>query len=209
MLKKETSQQYWNVRSKLFADYYKKPNLFDKIFRKAIYQRAAVAQSVINEVDDATILDIGSGPGLNAITWLKNSHAKSLTGIDFAPEMVNYAREMAEKEHLDTRAEFIEDDFMNYDFGETKFDVAVASGVFDYVENPQALADRAASLTKYAFIASWPKNGLRMALRRFRYTCPVYHYTEEQVKNILSKSGFTQIKMAVNTAVGIITIAIK
>ena len=30
-----TAQQYWDVRSDLFANYYKKPSLFDKMFRKA------------------------------------------------------------------------------------------------------------------------------------------------------------------------------
>ena len=57
-----TAQEYWDVRSDLFANYYKKPSLFDKTFRKGVFIRTAVALKTIKEFDRPTILDIGSGP---------------------------------------------------------------------------------------------------------------------------------------------------
>ena len=40
------------------------------------------------------------------------------------------------------------------------------------------------AVTNKAFVVSWPLNGLRMALRRYRYTCPVYHYNEADVRRL-------------------------
>src|SRR5262245_58215342 len=101
-----TAQEYWNVRTELFASYYKRPSWFDKIFRKAVFLRTAVAMKTIREFDRPTILDIGSGPGVNSVTWLKNSNAKALLGIDFADAMVEYARRNAAAEGVGDRCRF-------------------------------------------------------------------------------------------------------
>src|SRR6202011_3870248 len=107
-----TAQQYWDERSDLFASYYKKPSTFDKLFRKAVYLRTAVALKTIQEYPDCTVLDIGSGPGVNSVTWMKNSKASRLLGIDFAESMNEYARKNAAAEGVADRCEFIEGDFM-------------------------------------------------------------------------------------------------
>jgi cyclopropane fatty-acyl-phospholipid synthase-like methyltransferase len=179
-----TAQQYWDVRSDLFANYYKKPFWFDKTFRKAVYTRTAVMLNTIKECGKCTVLDIGSGPGVNSVTWLKNSDATYLLGIDFAENMNEYARKNAEAEGVADRCKFIDGDFLTYDFKGEKFDVACAAGVTDYVKDIEALVKKMDEVTNKAFVASWPKGGLRMALRRYRYTCPVYQYNEADVRRL-------------------------
>src|SRR5437868_15093627 len=129
-----TAQQYWDVRSDLFANYYKKPSLFDKTFRKAVYVRTAVVLKTIKAFDQPTVLDIGSGPGVNSVTWLKNTNAKFLLGIDFAESMNEYARKHAQAEGVGERCKFIAGDFLKYDFKGEKFTVSAACGVLDYVK---------------------------------------------------------------------------
>jgi ubiquinone/menaquinone biosynthesis C-methylase UbiE len=179
-----TAQQYWDVRSELFANYYKKPSLFDKLFRKAVYTRTAVTLQTIKEFGKCTILDIGSGPGVNSVTWLKNSEATFLLGIDFAETMNEYARKNAEAEGVGSRCKFVEGDFLTYDFKGQKYDVSAAMGVVDYVKETDQLIKKMDAVTNKAFVVSWPLNGLRMALRRYRYTCPVYHYNEADVRRL-------------------------
>ncbi len=179
-----TAQQYWDVRSDLFANYYKKPSLFDKLLRKAVYTRTAVALKVIKECGKCTVLDIGSGPGVNSVTWLKNSEATFLLGIDFAENMNEYARKNAENEGVGERCKFVEGDFLTYDFHNEKYDVSVAVGVTDYVKDMDVFLKKMDAVTNKAFVLSWPLNGLRMALRRYRYTCPVYHYNEADVRRL-------------------------
>jgi cyclopropane fatty-acyl-phospholipid synthase-like methyltransferase len=178
-----TAQQYWDVRSDLFANYYKKPSLFDKLLRKAVYTRTAVTLKVIKENGKCTVLDIGSGPGVNSVTWLKNSEATQLLGIDFAENMNEYARKNAENEGVGTRCRFVEGDFLTYNFND-KYDVSAAMGVADYVKEMDVFLKKMDAVSNKAFVVSWPLNGLRMALRRYRYTCPVYHYNEADVRRL-------------------------
>jgi 2-polyprenyl-3-methyl-5-hydroxy-6-metoxy-1,4-benzoquinol methylase len=179
-----TAQQYWDVRSDLFANYYKKPSLFDKAFRKAVYVRTAVVLNTVKEFDQPTVLDIGSGPGVNSVTWLKNSNAKFLLGIDFAESMNEYARKHAQAEGVGDRCKFIAGDFMKYDFKGEKFTVSAACGVLDYVKESKEFMQKMDAVTSGAFVVSWPENGLRMALRRYRYTTPVYHYDEAAIRKL-------------------------
>jgi len=172
------------VRSDLFANYYKKPSWFDKMFRKAVFVRTAVALKTIKEFDQPTVLDIGSGPGVNSVTWLKNSNAKFLLGLDFAQNMVDYARKNAEQEGVADRCRFETGDFFTYDFKGEKFTVSVAAGVVDYVKDTKAFMKRMDEVTSGAYVVSWPENGLRMALRRYRYTTPVYHYGEADIRRL-------------------------
>jgi cyclopropane fatty-acyl-phospholipid synthase-like methyltransferase len=178
-----TAQQYWDVRSDLFANYYKKPSLFDKLLRKAVYTRTAVTLKVIKEFGKCTVLDIGSGPGVNSVTWLKNSEATQLLGIDFAENMNEYARKNAENEGVGARCKFGEGDFLTYNFND-KYDVSAAMGVADYVKEMDVFLKKMDAVSNKAFVVSWPLNGLRMALRRYRYTCPVYHYNEADVRKL-------------------------
>jgi cyclopropane fatty-acyl-phospholipid synthase-like methyltransferase len=190
-----SAQQYWDVRSDLFANYYKKPSAFDKMFRKAVYTRTAVALQVIKENGKCTILDIGSGPGVNSVTWLKNSEASHLLGIDFAENMNEYARKNAAAEGVGNRCKFIEGDFLLHDFKGEKFDVSVAVGVTDYVKEIQELIAKMDAVSNKAFVASWPLNGLRMAMRRYRYTCPVYHYNEADVRRLHEKCNIKNLEI--------------
>jgi SAM-dependent methyltransferase len=184
MSKTITAQQYWDVRSELFANYYKKPSWFDKMFRKAVFVRTAVALNTIKEFDHPTILDIGSGPGVNSVTWLKNSNASFLLGLDFAENMNEYARKNAAAEGVGDRSKFVQGDFFTYDFKAERFTVAVAAGVVDYVKDTAAFLKKMDTVTSGAFVISWPENGLRMALRRYRYTTPVYHYNEADIRRL-------------------------
>jgi 2-polyprenyl-3-methyl-5-hydroxy-6-metoxy-1,4-benzoquinol methylase len=179
-----TAQEYWDVRSDLFANYYKKPTWFDKTFRKAVFVRTAVALKTIQGFEHPTILDIGSGPGVNSVTWLKNSNAKFLLGLDFAQNMVDYARKNAEQEGVADRCRFETGDFFTYDFKGEKFTVSVAAGVVDYVKDTKSFMKRMDEVTSGAYVVSWPENGLRMALRRYRYTTPVYHYNEADIRRL-------------------------
>lgn len=194
---KETAQSYWDDRSELFGNYYIKPSLFDKIFRRGVYERIAVSMKACMDIQNASVLDIGSGPGLNSIYLIKNAKASHVTGIDFAPQMISFANEAVTSEGIADKCNFILGDALTYDFGNKKFDFSMAMGVFDYIEDAEALIKRMSELTTKTFVISWPENGLRMWLRRQRYTCPLYHYTIEEIKNLHANAGITLDKLEI------------
>ena len=195
--KTETVQSYWDARSDLFGNYYKKPSLFDRIFRKGVYERQAIAVQACKEIPNAKVLDIGSGPGVNSVSLIKNAGASHIFGVDFAQHMIDYATNTAKEEGVADKCTFVLGDVLTYDFGGRKFDYTYALGVFDYVEDAQALLSRMSQLSTGSFMASWPENGLRMALRRYRYTCPLFHYTEQQVKDLHKKAGIPADKLEI------------
>lgn len=195
--KTETVQNYWDARSDLFGNYYKKPSAFDRVFRKGVYERQAVAVKACKEIPHATVLDIGSGPGINSVSLIKNAGAAHVFGVDFAQQMIDYANNTAKEEGVSDKCTFVLGDVLTYDFGNKKFDYSYALGVFDYVEQAQALLNRMSQLSTRSFMASWPENGLRMALRRYRYTCPLFHYSEQQIKDLHKKAGIPENKLEI------------
>jgi len=194
-LKTTSVQDYWNKHSDLFGDYYKNPTWFDRTFRKAIFLRAMIAIDICKQLPNPNVLDIGSGPGVNSVALLKKGGASRLTGIDFAPSMIELARGYAASENLGDRCEFIEGDFMKHEFEPEGFDLTIALGVFDYIGDPMAFLGKMRRIAKKAVVASWPENGLRMFLRKMRYSCPVYPYTEDQIRDLHRNAGINEVEL--------------
>lgn len=69
----------------------------------------------------STILDLGCGPGLYATRLARKGH--TVTGIDFGPASVTYARQQAAAGGL--ACEFIEADIRQANYGEDRFDLAM------------------------------------------------------------------------------------
>jgi SAM-dependent methyltransferase len=196
MTSREASvQDYWNRHSDLFSEYYKNPSWFDRLFRKAIFVRAMVAIDAARELPSPAVLDVGSGPGINSVALIKKGGARSVTGIDFAANMNDLAAQFARSEGVADRCEFLQGDFLEYPFEEKSFDLAIALGVFDYVAEAQRLLSKMASCARRTVVASWPQDGLRMRLRQARYTCPVYPYTEEQVRRLHENAGLERVRL--------------
>jgi hypothetical protein len=69
-------------------------------------------------------------------------------------------------------------------------------GFFDYIENPTAIVGQMRERTRSTMIMSWPKaNEWRAPIRRVRFKflgCPLYLYTEAQVRTILADAGVTR-----------------
>jgi SAM-dependent methyltransferase len=192
---KESAQSYWDSRSELFNNYYERPSLFDGLFRRGIYERVGVAIKTCREIHRPTVLDIGSGPGANSVSMIKNTSAVKLVGIDFSPHMIELAKAKAEAAGVAQKCEFILGDVMTHNFGKTTFDFSMGLGLFDYVQDAPALIKKIAELTTTSFVISWPEDGVRMALRRRRYTCPLFHYSVANIKQLHAGAGIKRLEL--------------
>ena len=170
----------------------------NKWLRKGLFTRHRLTFENCGDLTGAKVLDIGCGTGRFSIECAKRG-ANRVVGIDFAPSMIEYSQNIAEQMKVADKCKFICDDFLSHQFDE-QFDVVLAQGVFDYVREPEPLFEKIASMKPRRFLASFPKFNLIWSIQRhIRYNwirkCPIYNYTEEQLKQLYTRAPFTEYEL--------------
>lgn len=79
------------------------------------------------------VLEVGVGTGANLTFYPKNVH---VTGIDFSPKMLSFARERAQE--VAARVQLLEMDVQHLTFADNTFDTVVSTCVFCSVPDPIA-----------------------------------------------------------------------
>lgn len=192
---------YFEAHAETFDSIYLNESRFSRwlntIFRKAVYERFHIAITESGNITGKTILDIGCGSGRYMVEYAKQG-ADKVTGIDFSAPMLDLARKLVIQQGVEERCEFVQGDFLEHDFTH-KFDVVLAMGVFDYVENPQAFLQKLTVCSRGIVIAGFPgKSLLRMPLRRLRYrmrNCPIYFYSADEINRLANAVGLKDYKL--------------
>jgi demethylmenaquinone methyltransferase/2-methoxy-6-polyprenyl-1,4-benzoquinol methylase len=91
-----------------------------------------------------TVLDVGTGTGVLIPLLSSFTEAKNITAIDFAPSMIERARE----KFGGTGAVFITGDIMEYPLPESSFDIIACYSVFPHFDNHPAALSRLVSFLK-------------------------------------------------------------
>lgn len=197
----DSVQRYWDKNASEFDSLYDSGGalrrVFNAVFRKALFERIRIAADEITRVKDATVLDVGCGSGRTTLP-LARAGAKHVTGVDFAPQMIELARRAAESANLGARCTFTVGDFMTADLG-GPFDYVTALGVFDYVDAPVPFLRRMLSLAKHGAIFSVPVPSLvRANLRKVRYGrfgVNVHFYEERDLQRLGADAGAATTKI--------------
>lgn len=71
----------------------------------------------------STVFDVTCGPGLYAVELARRGCV--VTGVDFAPASVAYARDLAKSEGVSARCTFVEQDIRQTDYSGANFDAAM------------------------------------------------------------------------------------
>jgi len=189
--------QYWDRIAPEFDSIYsgRKSALaraLDRWLRRDMYQRFDWVMNNACNPTDETVCDVGCGSG-RFVSALAKKGAR-VTGVDFAPEMLRLARELARREGVADKCHFVLSDILDWTTSE-RFDLVIAIGFWDYVADPMPRLKNIRRLTRGTFLSAWPRAGtLRMALRTARLKvagCPVYFWREEQVQKCLRHAGFS------------------
>lgn len=165
--------------------------LFDRLFRKPMYERYRLTIESLADAKGKKYLDIGCGSGRYAVNLARLG--ADVVGIDFSAAMLVLARRYADTEALDGATRFIEGDMDAWmDSTGEHFDAAYAMGVFDYLDDPVGTLRRMLSVADRAYLSIPAPEFPRAQLRRLRYRrqeCPVYFYARPQVEALVSKAG--------------------
>jgi predicted TPR repeat methyltransferase len=166
----------------------------NRVLRRAIYARTEVLLDEVRRLQAPTLLDVGSGTGVNTFDALRAGASRAL-GLDLASTMVSMARKGAEDAGFADRCRFEEGDFMTWQESE-RFDVVAALGVFDYVKEAESFLRKMCRSAERTVVASFPGRGVRGRIRKVRYEaqgCPLFLYDEDEVRGWASSEGFSQV----------------
>jgi len=191
--------RFWNDIAAEFDAIYSGVNksrvsrLLDRHFRKDIYQRLDWVMETCGDVRGKTICDIGCGSGRFVTEFAKRGAAR-VTGVDVAPEMLKLARKLVEEDGVAARCEFFASDVLDWKT-DSKFDITIAIGFWDYIQDPAERLSLIRNLTTRTFLSAWPRFWTwRMPVRKARLQfirgCPVYFFRKPQVFAMLEEAGF-------------------
>jgi cyclopropane fatty-acyl-phospholipid synthase-like methyltransferase len=188
--------QYWDKIANDFDSIYtgkKNPasRALDRWLRRDMYERFDWVMRQAESQPGQTICDVGCGSGrfVNALA----RKGATVTGLDFAPAMLDLARELVRQEGTAERCDFVLSDVLDWKT-DRKFDLVIAIGFWDYVAEPLDRLKVIRSITKDRFLSAWPRAGtLRASVRAVRLKlagCPVYFWTRQEVDELLKRAGF-------------------
>lgn len=163
------------------------------VLRRDIYERFLRTMGHVRRHGLQTVLDVGCGSGPYEI-GLAEAGARRVVGVDFSQAMIDLARaRTAAYPQADERFDFVCADFMEYE-PEESFDVIVAMGFFDYIQDPGPVLQKMARLADHSVVASFPSISVwRTPIRKARYLVrglPVYFYDRARIDGYASRSGF-------------------
>ena len=124
--------------------------------------------------------------------------ASRYVDVDLSDTMLELARERLAR--FGERAELVQGDFLTAPL-EGPFDVVLALGYFDYIENAAAHVRRIGELASCSVVASFPRwTWTKGPVRKLRYEvindCPIFDYTPEQVQQLFADAGFAQTQIS-------------
>ncbi|MBM4033423.1 MAG: glycosyltransferase [Planctomycetes bacterium] len=166
----------------------------DHLLRWDMYERfrRTVAECSVGGASVPRVLDVGCGSGRFSVAAAK-AGAREVLGLDFAPSMLDIARQLAERQGVGGRCRFEAADFMERRFAEP-FDITLAIGLFDYVADCAPFLRKMRRVSRLKVVATFPRRWtwrapvrkLRLALRG----CPVFFFTRPQVERLMAGAGF-------------------
>jgi 2-polyprenyl-3-methyl-5-hydroxy-6-metoxy-1,4-benzoquinol methylase len=173
-------------------------SVVNKLFRESMKLRFFMTLEGCNPVSGRSVLDVGCGPGHYSVALARRGAAR-VFGVDFAPGMLDIARESAARAGVSAVTTFEQADFVKREIHE-RFDYVVAMGFMDYMERPREVVEKALSVCDVRAFFSFPLDGGVLAWqRRVRYKsrCELFLYTEAQVRDLFAGTRAKKIDVEV------------
>jgi cyclopropane fatty-acyl-phospholipid synthase-like methyltransferase len=170
--------------------------LVDRLFRSVIHRRFQLTFELCGEAAGKRILDIGCGSGRYGVEFARRG--AEVVGLDFAPGMIEIAREAARAAGVGHRCRFLNHDFLTW-CEPSHFDICLAIGFFDYIEKPGVFLEKIHGLgpeqAVFSFPARWTLRSLPRWIRLRLTHCPVYFYDAKESMQLLADAGWKSVTL--------------
>ncbi len=168
--------------------------VINHLFRRAMLVRHEKSLAGYRPIEGRSVIDIGCGPGHYSVALARAGAAQGLglgLGLDFAPGMLDIARQTARAHGVAQLCSFVLGDFLTYPIPQ-RFDYAIVMGFMDYMREPRPVIDRVLQIVRSRAFFSFPKDGGLLAWQRklrYRNRCDLFLYYEDQIRDLFSRTG--------------------
>jgi SAM-dependent methyltransferase len=184
-----TAQVREHFRRKAFSfdHLYDEEHALQRLLRPGLFNRRELAVSIVREHDAPSVLDVGGGSG-RVGEFVLDAGASRYVDADIADTMLDLARTRLER--FGDKVQLVKGDFLEAEL-EGPFDVVLALGYFDYIEDAPAHDLRISELCSGTAVASFPRwTWTKGPIRKVRYEvinrCPIFDYTGPQLRELFS-----------------------
>ena len=189
-------REHFRAKAFSFDALYDEEHALQRTLRPGLFDRRELALDVVREYDAPSVLDVGGGSARVGELTLEHG-ASRYVDVDLSDTMLDLARTRLER--FGDKVELIQADFLTASL-EGPFDVALALGYFDYIEDAAAHMRRIGELTSGSVVASFPRwTWTKGPLRKLRYevinNCPIFDYTEEGLRRLFADAGFASVAL--------------
>ncbi len=197
----ERVRRYFDGEAERFDAIYRREKkltqqVVDRLFRQVVHRRFRLALDLCGQVAGKRLLDVGCGSGRYCVEFARQG--AEVVGVDFAPSMVEMARQAAAAAGVAERCCFATGDFLDWS-DPRHFDICLAIGFFDYIAEPGPFLEKIRSLTReqavFSFPIRWTARSLTRWIRLNLNRCPVHFYTATQVRRLLGEAGWEAVAL--------------
>jgi SAM-dependent methyltransferase len=189
-------REHFRKKAFSFDHLYDEEHAIQRLLRPGLFNRRELALAVARELGEPAVLDVGGGSGRVGELLLEQG-ALRYVDVDLSDTMLGLARERLGR--FGDRVELLQADFLTAAL-EGPFDLVLALGYFDYVQDAGRHLRRMRELCRGDVVASFPRwTWTKGPIRKLRYevinNCPIFDYTEKGLRQLFAESGFTQIDL--------------
>jgi 2-polyprenyl-3-methyl-5-hydroxy-6-metoxy-1,4-benzoquinol methylase len=189
-------REHFRKKAFSFDHLYDEEHALQRALRPGLFNRREFALEVAREHDAPRVLDVGGGSGRLGELFLDQG-ASRYVDVDLSDSMLGLARERLER--FGDKVTLIQGDFLETQIPGS-YDVILAMGYFDYIENAPAHVTRISGLLTPggSVVASFPRwTWTKGPIRKLRYevinNCPIFDYTRDGLMQLFA--GYSNVEL--------------
>lgn len=187
-------REHFRKKAFSFDHLYDEDHALQRALRPGLFNRREFALEVAREYDAPRVLDVGGGSARIGEPFLEQG-ASTYVDVDLSDSMLELAR--ARLERFGDKVTLIQGDFLQVEIPGS-FDVVLALGYFDYIEDAPAHVRRISGLLAPggSVVSSFPRwTWTKGPVRKIRYevinNCPIFDYTRDGLTELFA--GYSAI----------------
>lgn len=189
-------ERYFDRRARAYDRRYAHERL-QRIIRPSLLRSRDAAVALARSLGAPRVLEAGCGPGRLGEALL-DAGVGEYVGVDVSGAMVERAQ--ARLARFGDRASVIQAPVAAAPV-EGPFELVVALGLFDYVNDPEATLGRMTAACEGVLLATFPRwdvvrDPVRTLVYRYVYGCRLRHYDERRLNALLGRCGLGDVTVA-------------